>query len=67
MHLYHHAKTIPSGKVGVNFAISLSIWDYLFKTSYIPEESGKVPLGFPEDESFPKSFLKQQFYGFKKD
>ena len=67
MHLYHHAKTIPSGKVGVNFAISLSIWDYIFKTSYIPEESGKVPLGFPEDETFPKSFFEQQTYGFKKD
>ena len=67
MHLYHHAKTIPSGKVGVNFAISLSIWDYLFKTSYIPEESGKVSLGFPKDETFPKSFWKQQLYGFKKD
>ena len=67
MHLYHHAKTIPSGKVGVNFAISLSIWDYLFKTNYIPEKSGKVPLGFPDDETFPKSFLKQQFYGFKKE
>lgn len=67
MHLYHHAKTIPSGKVGVNFAISLSIWDYLFKTNYIPEKSGEVPLGFPDDETFPKSFFKQQFYGFKKE
>ena len=67
MHLYHHAKTIPTGKVGVNFAISLSLWDYLFKTNYIPEDSGEVPLGFPEDETFPKSFLKQQLHGFKKD
>ncbi len=66
MHLYHHAKTVPSGKVGVNFAISLSIWDYIFKTNYIPEKSGKIPLGFPKDETFPKSFLKQQLYGFKK-
>ena len=67
MHLYHHAKTIPTGKVGVNFAISLSLWDYLFKTNYIPEDSGEAPLGFPEDETFPKSFVKQQLHGFKKN
>ena len=67
MHLYHHAKTIPTGKVGVNFAISLSLWDYLFKTNYIPEDSGEIPLGFPEDETFPKSFVKQQLHGFKKN
>jgi len=67
MHLYHHAKTIPTGKVGVNFAISLSLWDYLFKTNYIPEDSGEAPLGFPEDETFPKSFVKQQLHGFKKE
>ena len=67
MHLYHHAKTIPTGKVVVNFAISLSLWDYLFKTNYIPEDSGEAPLGFPEDETFPKSFVKQQLHGFKKE
>ena len=67
LHLYHHAKTIPTGKVGVNFAISLSLWDYLFKTNYIPEDSGEIPLGFPEDETFPTSFVKQQLHGFKKN
>ena len=33
MHLYHHAYQIPKGKKGINFAISLSIWDYLFGTN----------------------------------
>lgn len=35
MHLYHHAYTLPDEKKhGVNFGISLSIWDYIFKTNY---------------------------------
>ena len=65
MHLYHHSYTLPEGKYGVNFGISLSLWDYLFKTTYIPEQSGTIPLGFPGDETVPKSFWKQLVYGFK--
>ena len=67
MHLYHHAYTIPEGSYGVNFGISLSLWDYIFKTNYIPEESGNVRLGFEGDEHFPKGFVKQNLYGFTKD
>ncbi|MBO0342315.1 MAG: sterol desaturase family protein [Bacteroidota bacterium] len=66
MHLYHHAYYIPEGSYGVNFGISLSIWDYLFKTNYIPESSGKIKLGFPGDEKLPKGFWGQLVYGFKK-
>ncbi|WP_136468818.1 sterol desaturase family protein [Flagellimonas onchidii] len=65
MHLYHHSYTLPEGRYGVNFGISLSLWDYLFKTNYIPEQSGTIPLGFPGDEKIPKSFWKQLVYGFK--
>lgn len=67
MHLYHHAYELPEGRYGVNFGISLSVWDYIFKTNYIPEDSGKVKLGFPGDDSFPKDFLGQNTYGFRKD
>lgn len=67
MHLYHHASEVPQGRRGVNYAISLSLWDYLFKTNYIPEESGDVTLGFEGDATFPKSFIGQNTYGFKKD
>ena len=65
MHLYHHAYELPKGKYGVNFGISLSVWDYLFGTNYIPEDSGKVPLGFPGDDKFPTDFIHQNTYGFK--
>ncbi|GAA0872252.1 hypothetical protein GCM10009117_13990 [Gangjinia marincola] len=66
MHLYHHAYTVPKGKFGVNFGISLSLWDYLFCTYYVPEDSGTIPLGFEGDEHFPKAFRTQALYGFKK-
>ena len=68
MHLYHHAKMYPKENPrGVNFGISLSIWDYIFRTNYVPEDSGQIELGFPKDQSFPKSFLGQQLYGFQRN
>ncbi|MEM1337023.1 MAG: sterol desaturase family protein [Bacteroidota bacterium] len=66
MHLYHHSYVLPKGAFGVNFGISLSIWDYIFKTNYIPEDSGKIPLGYPGDKEMPRGFLGQLMYGFKK-
>ena len=66
MHLYHHAYTLPEGKTGVNYGISLSLWDYLFKTNYIPEDSGKIELGFEGDDQFPQDFVGQNTYGFKR-
>ncbi|MHA7059864.1 sterol desaturase family protein [Aquimarina sp. M1] len=66
MHLYHHSYTLPEGSYGVNFGISLSLWDYIFKTNYIPEDSGTIEIGFPGDEKIPKGFVGQLAYGFKK-
>ena len=66
MHLYHHVYDLPEGKYGVNFGISLSLWDYIFKTNYIPEDSGTIELGFPGDEEFPNDFVGQSTYGFGK-
>jgi len=67
MHLYHHVKALPEGTShGVNYGISLSLWDYIFKTNYVPEDSGTIELGFPGDEKFPKGFFGQITYGFTK-
>lgn len=69
MHLYHHVKALPEDRrTGVNFGISLSLWDYIFKTDYIPQsEDGTYALGFPGIDEFPKhSFWKQLFVGFTK-
>jgi len=67
MHLYHHVKSLPEGRSkGINFGISLSLWDYLFQTNYVPEKSGTIELGFPDEEEFPKGFLGQLTSGFRK-
>ena len=67
MHLYHHAYSLPeSRKYGVNYGISLSLWDYIFKTNYIPEDSGTIEIGFKGDDEFPQDFIGQNLYGFKK-
>lgn len=66
MHLYHHAYHLPKGKHGVNFGISLSLWDYIFKTNYIPEDSGQIEIGFSGDDQFPTSFVAQNTHGFNK-
>ncbi|MBQ4819656.1 sterol desaturase family protein [Aquimarina sp. MMG016] len=66
MHLYHHSYVLPKGSYGVNFGISLSLWDYIFKTNYIPEDSGTIEIGFPGDEKIPKNFFNQIVYGFRK-
>jgi len=68
MHLYHHALVLPkSHPNGMNYGISLSLWDYLFRTNYIPQsEDGTFELGFPGIEKYPvHSFWKQLWLGFK--
>ena len=68
MHLYHHMKALPENKPkGINFGISLSIWDFLFKTNYVPDDNGEIELGFYDEENFPKGFLGQLLTGFRKN
>jgi sterol desaturase/sphingolipid hydroxylase (fatty acid hydroxylase superfamily) len=66
MHIWHHAKHLPDGSHGVNFGISLSIWDYIFKTNYLPSDGRDIELGFPADEKYPTTFWKQIIYPFSK-
>ena len=67
MHIWHHAKELPEDrKNGVNFGITLSIWDYLFKTKYIPHSGRDIELGFDGDEHFPQDFIGQETYPLNK-
>ena len=64
MHIWHHAKTWPEKyRYGINFGISLSLWDYLFKTAVIPHDGRDIELGFPDIEDFPKTFVGQSLHG----
>ncbi|MCZ4318852.1 sterol desaturase family protein [Aequorivita viscosa] len=66
MHIWHHAKVLPKhAQYGVNFGISLSVWDYLFKTNHIPHDGRDIELGFDGDEKFPDDFVRQTLYPVK--
>lgn len=66
MHIWHHAKDLPKdARYGVNFGISLSLWDYLFKTNHIPHNGRDIKLGFDGDENFPSKFMQQEMYPLK--
>jgi sterol desaturase/sphingolipid hydroxylase (fatty acid hydroxylase superfamily) len=67
MHLWHHVYDLPKGHPhGINFGISLSLWDYIFKTASIPKDDAHIKLGFPGVEEFPDKFGEQLVYGFRK-
>ncbi len=64
MHIWHHAYDLPeSHPNGINFGLTLSIWDYLFGTAHIPHEGRDIKLGFPGMEDFPKGFVGQAMHG----
>ncbi|MGH1339753.1 MAG: sterol desaturase family protein [Aureispira sp.] len=67
MHIWHHAYHLPEERqTGVNFALTLSIWDYLFQTNYIPHSGRDIELGYPGVEEMPDDFIGQATYlGFK--
>jgi len=66
MHIWHHAYELPENrKYGINFGISLAIWDYIFGTAAIPYDGRDIKLGFPGIEEFPHDFVSQQMYGLK--
>lgn len=68
MHIWHHAHDMPeSHPNGINFGISLAIWDYIWGTAHIPYEGRNIKLGFPGVEEFPKDFIGQNLHGIKND
>jgi sterol desaturase/sphingolipid hydroxylase (fatty acid hydroxylase superfamily) len=67
MHIWHHAKKLPKHvRYGANFGLTLSLWDYIFKTDYIPHSGRDIELGFEGDEHFPKDFIGQELYPLNK-
>ncbi len=67
MHIWHHAKELPKNvRFGVNYGLTLSLWDYIFKTNYVPSSGRDIELGFKNDEQFPKDFINQELYPLNK-
>lgn len=68
MHIWHHSKALPEEHPkGMNFGITLSTWDYLFGTAYLPQNGKDIELGFEGDEDFPRDFKQQIIFPFKKN
>ncbi|HEX5625845.1 MAG TPA: sterol desaturase family protein [Saprospiraceae bacterium] len=65
MHIWHHAEKLPKGSYGVNYGLSLSIWDYLFGTVYMPKNGRDEKLGFEKIEDYPRGFFSQMAEPFK--
>ena len=60
-------KYFPSNHpYGINFGISLSVWDYIFKTAHMPYDAENLELGYPGDEEMPGTFARQAVFGFRK-
>lgn len=67
MHIWHHVKNVPdSHPTGINFGITLSIWDYIFGTAHIPHSGRDIELGFDEIEKYPEGFGGQSIEPFRK-
>jgi len=65
MHIWHHVMHLPRDRRhGMNYGLTLSLWDYLFGTAWIPEDGRDAELGFPDMEDFPKGFFGQSLHGF---
>lgn len=68
MHIWHHSKELPETHPhGINFGISLSVWDYLFGTSHVPFSGRDIKLGFDNVEKYPSNFFKQLIQPFRKE
>lgn len=67
MHIWHHSHELPEDRRnGINFGLTLAIWDYIFGTAYIPHDGRDIKLGFPGVEEFPTDFVGQNLHGFRK-
>ncbi|GAA3976546.1 hypothetical protein [Hymenobacter antarcticus] len=48
----------------MNFALTLTVWDYLFGTAYVPTKQAHLPLGWPGVAQCPATFVAQQLEPF---
>jgi sterol desaturase/sphingolipid hydroxylase (fatty acid hydroxylase superfamily) len=62
MHRWHHAEV--EDVYFSNYATKLAIWDWIFKTAYFPKD--KKPDEYGLYYSFPKNYIMQHLYAFRK-
>lgn len=65
-HAWHHDVKMY-GKGGQNFAINLTVWDWLFKTNYWPEDAEQPEkFGFMGMKKFPRNVFSRLLHPFLK-
>ena len=64
MHRWHHANKDEKA-YNKNFSTKLAVWDWFFGTAYFPERKFAQYYGL-SDVNFPKNYLKQFFFAFRK-
>jgi sterol desaturase/sphingolipid hydroxylase (fatty acid hydroxylase superfamily) len=62
MHRWHHARELAERNR--NFGTKLAIWDWIFKTAYLPPEKPRA-YGLAGDEPYPEGFFGQQVAAFR--
>ncbi len=64
MHRWHHATDDEAHNK--NFSTKLAIWDWLFRTAYLPKE--RKPAGYGLGElNFPKNYFAQHAFAFRRN
>lgn len=63
MHAWHHNHP-DQGPVNRNFALTLSVWDWLFGTAHVPGQD-PARLGFPGIERYPEQLPGQLIEPFR--
>jgi sterol desaturase/sphingolipid hydroxylase (fatty acid hydroxylase superfamily)/rhodanese-related sulfurtransferase len=64
MHVWHH-DLVLHGRHGQNFAIIFSLWDWLFRTAFMPSTAAQPEqLGFDDIDTFPKSLWRRLLFPF---
>jgi len=57
MHIWHHNNEHGQPTL-INFGISISLWDWLFRSAYVPDRPPTV-LGVPPEASPPEPLWRQ--------
>lgn len=66
MHIWHHSKELPA-RNGANYGLSLSVWDWIFRTVHWPHSGRDIPLGFHQVDEYPDHFLPQMVTPFREE
>lgn len=64
MHIWHHTHP-DSGPMNRNFGLTLSLWDWIFGTAYMPADKQPQLLGFAGIERYPQHLPGQWLAPFR--